>query len=59
MPDKLIVLLTTEEDFKAKLKEIVTDHALHTSPTKLVVDRIWNLLLSLNSSEEETDEKEN
>lgn len=54
MPDKLIVLLVEEKDFKAKLKVIVTDHALWHEPTKLVVDGIWNLLLSLNSNEEET-----
>ena len=56
MSRKLIVLLVEEADFKKKLKEIVTDHALHTSPTKLVVDAIWRLLLTLN--EEETDGKD-
>jgi len=56
MPQKLIVLLIEEKAFKAKLKEIVTDLALHTSPTKLVVDKIWRLLLTLN--EEETDGKD-
>lgn len=64
MSDKLLVLLITEKDFKERLSKIVTDHALHTSPQNIfdatpVVDGIWNLLLSLNDNEEETDGKGN
>lgn len=54
MPDKLIVLLVTEEDFKEKIKKIVTDKALYHEPTEKVVEGIWNLLLSLNNNKEET-----
>lgn len=58
MPHKLLVLSITEKDFKKEIKRIVTDNALYHEPTNLVVDGIWNLLLSLNN-EEETDGKEN
>lgn len=56
MPDKLLVILITKEDFLKRIKEIVTDDALYHEPTNRVVDGIWNLLLSLNN-EEETDGK--
>lgn len=51
MPRKPLVLLTTEKEFKKKLKKIVTPLALHTEPQHKVADAVWKLLLSLNEEE--------